>query len=93
MDFHDELIWRGIKINCVIVSSILQCLSQMCMAPEIVHQFKKFEEMGIFLDKACFNVVMDALCKLKEVEKAVAIFDEMKRRRFFQTLRTTHNFD
>ena len=52
----------------------------MGMAFEVVNWFNEFKNMGIFFDEACYSVVMDALCKLGEVEQAAELLVEMKRK-------------
>ncbi|KAF2290652.1 hypothetical protein GH714_014883 [Hevea brasiliensis] len=68
----------GVKISCVVVGSILQCFCEMGMHSEMVDQFNEFKNLGIFLDEVCYNIVVDALCKLRKLEEALALLDEMK---------------
>ncbi|KAL2557874.1 Pentatricopeptide repeat-containing protein [Forsythia ovata] len=75
---HNEMAAKGIKTNCVMVSSILQCLCQIGMAPEAVDQFKNFKDLGGLLDEIAYNVVIDALCKMENLNEAVWLLDEMK---------------
>ncbi|CAA0202137.1 unnamed protein product [Arabidopsis thaliana] len=65
------------RINCVIVSSILQCICQMGNFSEAFDLFKEFREMNISLDKVCYNVAFGALGKLGKVEEAIELFREM----------------
>ena len=68
---HDEMISRGVKTNCVVVSCILHCLGEMGMTLEVVDQFKELKESGMFLDGVAYNIVFDALCMLGKVEDAL----------------------
>ncbi|KAL3644637.1 hypothetical protein CASFOL_009817 [Castilleja foliolosa] len=78
LTIHNEMEARGIRTNCLVLTPILQCLSQKGMHLEAINQFKEFEKMGIFLDEVAYNVVIDALCKMGNLDEALALFDEMK---------------
>jgi pentatricopeptide repeat protein len=69
---------KGIKTNCVIVSTILQYFCEKGMHSQVVEEFKRFKDLRIFLDEVSYNIVVDALCKLEKVDQAVALLDEMK---------------
>ncbi|EOA26604.1 hypothetical protein CARUB_v10022664mg [Capsella rubella] len=75
--FLDKMLGKGLRINCGIVSSVLQCYCQMDMCLEALEKFKEFSDMNIFLDRVCYNVAFDALGKLGRVEEAVELFREM----------------
>ena len=49
LTLHDKMLLKGIKTNYVIVSSILQGLSKMGMAFEVVNWFNEFKNMGFSL--------------------------------------------
>ncbi|KAL1208981.1 Pentatricopeptide repeat-containing protein [Cardamine amara subsp. amara] len=42
LGFLDQMLGKGLKINCVIVSSILQCYCKMGMCLEELQKFKEF---------------------------------------------------
>ncbi|TXG71201.1 hypothetical protein EZV62_006136 [Acer yangbiense] len=77
LDLMDEMESKGIKTNCVIVSYILKCLCRKDLA-ETVDRFMKLKDTRVYLDKVCYNIAMEALCKLGKVEVAVELFNEMK---------------
>ncbi|OWM67836.1 hypothetical protein CDL15_Pgr010774 [Punica granatum] len=81
MDLHEDMMSKGIKTNCVIVSYILHCLCEMGMFLEAVEQFIKFEQSGIFVDEVTYNIILNALCKLEKVEEATKLLEEMKRKK------------
>ncbi|KAI6672134.1 hypothetical protein NL676_007019 [Syzygium grande] len=58
---HDYMLSKGIKSNCVIISTLLQCFCDMGMPHEAVHQFNEFKESGIFLDEVTYNIAVVAL--------------------------------
>ncbi|KAJ4849629.1 hypothetical protein Tsubulata_017738 [Turnera subulata] len=79
LHLHEEMTSKGIRTNCKILSLILQGLSEMDLNAEAANLFKeKFEGMGIFFDETCYNIVLNALCKVGRVEEAAAMFIEMK---------------
>lgn len=80
LDCHDEMISKGIEVNSVIVSSILRCLCQMGRFDLAVVQFNQLKDSGmVFLDGDCYNIVIDALCKLRKVEEAEHVVLYMER--------------
>ncbi|XP_024008508.1 putative pentatricopeptide repeat-containing protein At1g13800 [Eutrema salsugineum] len=77
LDFFNKMVQRKRRINCVIASSILQCVSQMGMFSKAYHLFIEFREKNVSLDRVCYNVAFDALVKLGKVEEAIKLFREM----------------
>ncbi|KAG6391785.1 hypothetical protein SASPL_149545 [Salvia splendens] len=51
------------------------------MYSEAINQFVNSKKLGIFLDEAIYNVVIDALCKMSKLDDAKRLFDEMKHRK------------
>ncbi|VVA91240.1 unnamed protein product [Arabis nemorensis] len=78
LDFFDQMVQKKRRINCVIVSSILQCCCQMGKFSEAYDLFQDFRDMNISLDRVCYNVAFGALGKLGKVEEAIELFREMK---------------
>lgn len=74
--FHSEMISKGIKTNFVIVSVILKCLCHIGLASEAIVKFKELKNIG-GLGKVCYNVLLDALCKLEIVEEAKELFSKL----------------
>lgn len=46
MSLHDEMLSDGIKTNCIILNSILQCSCEMDMSIETLEQFQRFKNAG-----------------------------------------------
>ncbi|KAK9748844.1 hypothetical protein RND81_02G084900 [Saponaria officinalis] len=74
------MVSKGVKTNCVIITSILQCLVSMGLLADAIGRFREYDDSGVFLDKVCYNVVLDAMCKMGKLEEASKLLDEMKRR-------------
>lgn len=62
---------KGIKTNCVIVSSILQCLCRKGLNSEAVDQFMNYKDGEVFLDGVVYNIAIDALGKLGKLQEAL----------------------
>ncbi|GAB4855195.1 hypothetical protein Ancab_023820 [Ancistrocladus abbreviatus] len=75
---YAEMELVGLNTNCLIESSLVQCLCSMGLASEAVYRFKYFKDSGMLFDKVSYNILMDALCKSGQLEEAVKLFDEMK---------------
>ncbi|XP_010458842.1 PREDICTED: putative pentatricopeptide repeat-containing protein At1g13800 isoform X1 [Camelina sativa] len=78
LDIFNKMVEKRVRINCVIVSSILQCCCQMGKFSDVCDLFKEVREMNIPLDRVCYNVAFDALGKLGKVDEAIELFREMK---------------
>ncbi|OMO83596.1 hypothetical protein COLO4_22429 [Corchorus olitorius] len=80
---HDEMLSKGIKTNCVIVTMILQSLCQMGLDFVAVNQFKEFRDIGIFLDegflvkKATCSKLLSSLCTEGDSGKALKLLKIM----------------
>lgn len=75
--FHNEMILEGIKINFLIVNVILKCFYHVGLAFKTILIFQEFKLIGVFLGKFCYNVPLDALCKLKQVEDTNELFNKL----------------
>lgn len=49
----------------------------MGLASEATLKFKELKNMGVFLGKVCYNVRLDASCKLEKVEEAKELFNKL----------------
>ncbi|CAL9214900.1 unnamed protein product [Arabidopsis halleri] len=77
LDIFNKMVKKRTRINCVIVSSILQCCCQMGNFSGAYVLFKECRELNIPLDRVCYNVAFDALGKLGKVDEAIELFREM----------------
>ncbi|XP_057719373.1 pentatricopeptide repeat-containing protein At2g26790, mitochondrial-like [Arachis stenosperma] len=78
---YEDMLSRGIKTNCVIVSYILQCRIELGRTMEVVKMFKELKELDMFLDEVAYNIVFSALCKQGNVDDAVDMVKDMKAKR------------
>lgn len=81
MAIHNEMVLKGIRTNCSILSSMFQCLRLKGMYSEAINQFINYKKLGIYLDEVTYNVAIDALCKLGNLDAAKILFDEMKNKK------------
>uniref|UniRef100_A0A2P2LM95 Pentatricopeptide repeat-containing protein n=1 Tax=Rhizophora mucronata TaxID=61149 RepID=A0A2P2LM95_RHIMU len=72
--FHNDMLLRGTKTNCMIVNSILKCMYEQGIYSKVLDQFSEFKELGIFLDELSCSIVIDAFCKLSNLDEVVACF-------------------
>ncbi|KAI9099618.1 hypothetical protein K1719_024623 [Acacia pycnantha] len=75
---HGDMISRGIKTNCVIVSCLLHGLCKAGRNLDVVDKFVEFKKSGIFLDAVAYNVLLDALCEMGKVDDASELLKYMK---------------
>ncbi|KAL8159680.1 hypothetical protein V2J09_001217 [Rumex salicifolius] len=78
LNLHDAMVMKGVKTNCVVVSSVLQSLCSMEMTSEAADCFQYFNRSGIYLDKISYNVMLDALCKTGKMDEAEELFNQME---------------
>ncbi|ESQ50072.1 hypothetical protein EUTSA_v10001906mg [Eutrema salsugineum] len=73
LGFVDAMLEKGLKINCVIVSSILQCYCKMGKCFEALQQFKEYKDMKINTNE----LLLGALQKFKEFKDMNIFLDKV----------------
>ncbi|CAH1441976.1 unnamed protein product [Lactuca virosa] len=81
LDIRKEMESRGIKADDVIVRSMMQRLCGLGRHAKALYKFKGFMHSGVFIDGVTFNMAIDVACKLRRMEDAMGLVEEMKFRK------------